>query len=480
MEKLHHNKKKTFLDITAFDLFLFTGSQLDAAPFDTNHGTRNFVGHFEEYVRWTHAKDSEALREKFVLTNTYPNQSVYTLNNAFKKEIADYQPSVVSYLINPQNDFVKTETEFIKNLLEVVTQVLQLKNGQAKFVLLVPSRTSDEYKNAQLTTYLRMFNEQLEKSFDENELSRIFVVNVFEDKDISKHVNDLGQLDEVGHLKLGEKFARAIYDQVTNFPGEGVELSLTLKQEQLVPDDYLTETIDQQLEDLLNSKESLTWLFMGDSITHGALWTFGYKDYVELISQYVRETFNRKSDDFINTAVSGATIPSTLNRIEQRLEPYNPDIISVKLGANDLVSYTPAEYKENLETLLKHLYKKDALIILSTPTPSNRGEMENKRLIEYIAVLEEIVEKHPKLLFVNHYSDLQNFLNENPEGWEKEYTFYTDEVLHLGANGQLFMFHNFIKYLHLTKVDSVLLNYYYVSKEEDALIVKEVFNTLYS
>lgn len=471
-------QKQYFLDDTKEDLFLFTGHQLHNTPFESHHGTRTFIGHFEEYVRWERAKDSEVLREKYVITNSHPTQSIYTLNASFKEEVKRFKPSVVSYLIDPENDFINTPEQFVGNLLEVIRQVLQLTNGQAKFVLLTPCKTKDKKVNEQISTYIKASKQALTSELNEAEFERIFVVDAFIDENISGYANDFGQLNEIGHLKLSEKLATTLYRRVRNFPGEKVKLDLTLKQEKLVDTNDL-EAMDERLKQRLEGEEPLTWLFMGDSITHGALWTFGYKDYVELIDQYARETFNRKEDIFINTAVSGATILSTLNRIEHRLEAYEPDIISVKLGANDVVSFTPAEYKENLETLLQHLYKKNALIVLATPTPSNIGGVENERMKEYLSVLEEVVSNHPDVLFVNHYSELQAFLDARPEGWKKKYTIYTDERLHLGANGQLYMFHNYLKHLHLIKEASELLNYYYVSKEEDALVVKDVFNTLY-
>lgn len=89
----------------------------------------------------------------------------------------------------------------------------------------------------------------------------------------------------------------------------------------------------------------------------------------------------RASDTVINTAVSGATTTSTLNNIEQRLEKYTPDVVSIMLGTNDAATggLTADIYKKNLETIIEKIRNKnkDAVIILRTPTPMwNTGSRE--------------------------------------------------------------------------------------------------------
>ena len=60
-------------------------------------------------------------------------------------------------------------------------------------------------------------------------------------------------------------------------------------------------------------KDKMTWLFMGDSITHAALWTKGYDGIAQTFEKYLKDEMGRASDTVINTAVSGATTTSTLN-----------------------------------------------------------------------------------------------------------------------------------------------------------------------
>lgn len=98
------------------------------------------------------------------------------------------------------------------------------------------------------------------------------------------------------------------------------------------------QTLDEKqkaLSEKLKEKDKMTWLFMGDSITHAALWTKGYDGIAQTFEKYLKDEMGRASDTVINTAVSGATTTSTLNNIEQRLEKYTPDVVSIMLGTND-------------------------------------------------------------------------------------------------------------------------------------------------
>src|SRR6185369_10691115 len=60
---------------------------------------------------------------------------------------------------------------------------------------------------------------------------------------------------------------------------------------------------------LLAGKAALTWVFTGDSITHGALHTLGWRSYPEHFAERVRWELKRMRDVVINTGISGDTIP---------------------------------------------------------------------------------------------------------------------------------------------------------------------------
>lgn len=73
----------------------------------------------------------------------------------------------------------------------------------------------------------------------------------------------------------------------------------------------------------------------GDSVTQRFVDQKVYDGIAQTFEKYLKDEMGRASDTVINTAVSGATTTSTLNNIEQRLEKYTPDVVSIMLGTND-------------------------------------------------------------------------------------------------------------------------------------------------
>ena len=69
---------------------------------------------------------------------------------------------------------------------------------------------------------------------------------------------------------------------------------------------------------LVLKAEPMKWLFVGDSITHGAWHTYGYDSVVQLWEKYIREDWGRMDDTVINTGVSGATAKEFLERLDMR------------------------------------------------------------------------------------------------------------------------------------------------------------------
>ena len=101
----------------------------------------------------------------------------------------------------------------------------------------------------------------------------------------------------------------------------------------------MRETADQ-ITELIARPEPLRWLFAGDSITHGALHTMGWRNYVELFTERVRWEMRRMRDCLINTACSGWRIEHLRDDLEWSLLQHRPQIISINLGMNDCTLVT--------------------------------------------------------------------------------------------------------------------------------------------
>ena len=552
--------------------WVFTGGEAVQGGFAQTRGVRNYVGQFEEYVRWTKAGNENG-RQRYTINTGKAGQTLKDVVDNYQTLVADYSPKAAAYLVGKE-DYQAGEAgiaSFQDSLRQFINLSLGLKeNGKGFAVIQKPFAVKDDAVNATIMLYCKAVDEVVKEYEDESEkLDRIVVVDHFaqtnQDDFKNNKLKDGQTLNAAGHFEIGKQFSAATIKTTDSYPGNGVTLNL---KEEEQPDVYLNvlpvvtaenaglhvqipetnetswryelsigdkkitgsadgntftitgaesgkeylfkcissdgttqlqtvtgkteagnvgiaygQTLDEKqkaLSEKLKEKDKMTWLFMGDSITHAALWTKGYDGIAQTFEKYLKDERGRASDTVINTAVSGATTTSTLNNIEQRLEKYTPDVVSIMLGTNDAATggLTADIYKKNLETIIEKIRNKnkDAVIILRTPTPMwNTGSRE-ANIPQYIAKMKQVADEQ-NLIYIDQYTELQKAFNDY--GWLKKDTVLFGNNLHPGANGHLLMTRHFLKGCGLWKEDSAIANLFYEMpiNEKTSEITPEVIKT---
>lgn len=552
--------------------WVFTGGEAVQGGFVQTRGVRNYVGQFEEYVRWTKAGNENG-RQRYTINTGKAGQTLKDVVDNYQTLVADYSPKAAAYLVGKE-DYQAGEAgiaSFQDSLRQFINLSLGLKeNGKGFAVIQKPFAVKDDAVNATIMLYCKAVDEVVKEYEDESEkLDRIVVVDHFaqtnQDDFKNNKLKDGQTLNAAGHFEIGKQFSAATIKTTDSYPGNGVTLNL---KEEEQPDVYLNvlpvvtaenaglhvqipetnetswryelsigdkkitgsadgntftitgaesgkeylfkcissdgttqlqtvtgkteagnvgiaygQTLDEKqkaLSEKLKEKDKMTWLFMGDSITHAALWTKGYDGIAQTFEKYLKDEMGRASDTVINTAVSGATTTSTLNNIEQRLEKYTPDVVSIMLGTNDAATggLTADIYKKNLETIIEKIRNKnkDAVIILRTPTPMwNTGSRE-ANIPQYIAKMKQVADEQ-NLIYIDQYTELQKAFNDY--GWLKKDTVLFGNNLHPGANGHLLMTRHFLKGCGLWKEDSAIANLFYEMpiNEKTSEITPEVIKT---
>ncbi|WP_278885044.1 sialidase domain-containing protein [[Ruminococcus] torques] len=552
--------------------WVFTGGEAVQGGFAQTRGVRNYVGQFEEYVRWTKAGNENG-RQRYTINTGKAGQTLKDVVDNYQTLVADYSPKAAAYLVGKE-DYQAGEAgiaSFQDSLRQFINLSLGLKeNGKGFAVIQKPFAVKDDAVNATIMLYCKAVDEVVKEYEGESEkLDRIVVVDHFaqtnQDDFKNNKLKDGQTLNAAGHFEIGKQFSAATIKTTDSYPGNGVTLNL---KEEEQPDVYLNvlpvvtaenaglhvqipetnetswryelsigdkkitgsadgntftitgaesgkeylfkcissdgttqlqtvtgkteagnvgiaygQTLDEKqkaLAEKLKEKDKMTWLFMGDSITHAALWTKGYDGIAQTFEKYLKDEMGRTSDTVINTAVSGATTTSTLNNIEQRLEKYTPDVVSIMLGTNDAATggLTADIYKKNLETIIEKIRNKnkDAVIILRTPTPMwNTGSRE-ANIPEYIAKMKQVADEQ-NLIYIDQYTELQKAFNDY--GWLKNNTVLYGNNLHPGANGHLLMTRHFLKGCGLWKEDSAIANLFYEMpiNEKTSEITPEVIKT---
>ncbi|MEW6754515.1 MAG: SGNH/GDSL hydrolase family protein [Candidatus Latescibacterota bacterium] len=89
-----------------------------------------------------------------------------------------------------------------------------------------------------------------------------------------------------------------------------------------------------RIQALLGADRPVTWLFAGDSITQGAVYTHGWRDYTQLFRERLGERA-RNEDVVVNTAAGGWSLRPLAARLEERVLRFRPDALFLLFGTND-------------------------------------------------------------------------------------------------------------------------------------------------
>ena len=133
----------------------------------------------------------------------------------------------------------------------------------------------------------------------------------------------------------------------------------------------------ERVKKLFAFNDLVKWIFYGDSITHGALHTFGQRDYVELFAERVRYELGRAMDIIITTAISGDNTRGLLNSFDWRVAQFKPDVVFLMIGMNDCNADNDIgldEFESNLSKLASKIGDLGAVPILQTTCPILPGQ----------------------------------------------------------------------------------------------------------
>lgn len=160
-----------------------------------------------------------------------------------------------------------------------------------------------------------------------------------------------------------------------------------------------------QIRALLAKSEPATWVLTGDSITQGALHTFGSKSYPELFAERVRWELRRMHDVVINTGISGDTIAGILKEIEWRIFRFQPDVTSIMFGTNDCVAGPRGRegFRQNLNRLLDQIDAHKSQPILHVPNLIFYHNAPRRQdLLAYVEIIRAAARER-QVLLVDHY-----------------------------------------------------------------------------
>jgi lysophospholipase L1-like esterase len=160
---------------------------------------------------------------------------------------------------------------------------------------------------------------------------------------------------------------------------------------------------------LLGSAQPATWVFTGDSITHGALFTEGWRSFPELFAERVRWELRRFQDVVINTGVCGDRSADLLANLKARLLRFRPDVALVMIGMNDALAGADGrdEFRSNLAEIVGRLREADVIPVLQTPNFVYEPNCPTRRdLPAYIDVIRSVADQS-EVPLIDHWQHWQ-------------------------------------------------------------------------
>ena len=188
-----------------------------------------------------------------------------------------------------------------------------------------------------------------------------------------------------------------------------------------------------------------TWVFYGDSITHGAAHTHGWRSFPEIFQERVRYEYGRPMDAIVNSGNSGQTSMNLVSeqQYDWQVRRFRPQVVFVLIGCNDIVRANnggPEGFRQRLSTLVERIRQDGAIPVLQT---YNTIKLETNPTTEYLKGYVKRYNEFPEYNQVirDVAAACDTILVDHRKHWEEnasdpaELDFWLGETIHPGAYG---------------------------------------------
>lgn len=165
----------------------------------------------------------------------------------------------------------------------------------------------------------------------------------------------------------------------------------------------------ESIKQLLQRDDPTVWVFAGDSITHGARHTIGWRDYVELFTERVRFEMGRYRDFIIKSGISGWNIKAISNDLDWNVLQFHPHCVSLMVGLNDCREGAEgvAEFRDTYLRVIERIRRASgAEVLLHTPNGIliTDGVMRTQNLPAYVEAIREVA-TNAEVPLIDHYTE---------------------------------------------------------------------------
>jgi lysophospholipase L1-like esterase len=193
-------------------------------------------------------------------------------------------------------------------------------------------------------------------------------------------------------------------------------------------------TVERIIARMAAQKEAV-WVFCGDSITHGAFHTQGWRDYTQHFAERVRYEKGLGLHVVVNTAISGHTTREVKAQFAHRVARFRPDFLSLMIGMNDCADTRKMEMEEfraNLREIVARVRAETpAEVILQTGCAIHPERTTARaRYPQFMAALREAAAESDAAL-IDHHADWERARAEARPTFDS----WMHDTIHPGALG---------------------------------------------
>lgn len=212
--------KRDSLDNT----WLFGGGVETQGRYEEIGGVRNFIGQFEEHVRWVKRVDGTLLgMQRYTMNAGKAGQDAAAFAERLPELITKVDPMAVSYLIGPEDYNGEGGTAAFKTALsEIIDTALAMKSGAGCAVIQYPHAVNNAETNTKIEAYIAAAQEVIQGK-EASVKERIAVVDHYaQTKNNDNFKNTMltqeGLLNAQGHYEIAKQFSQEVYGDAAGFP----------------------------------------------------------------------------------------------------------------------------------------------------------------------------------------------------------------------------------------------------------------------
>ena len=211
---------------------------------------------------------------------------------------------------------------------------------------------------------------------------------------MQQSISDDADLDSLDELDPESEFAVVADDHAD----DGVLVESDAEIQSVEEPSPIRVSLTPDLDDLraitrlLEGTRPVTWVFTGDSVTHGARYTEGRRSFAEHFAERVRWELRRFVDVVINTGVAGDRSGGLLKHLDWRALRFQPDVVAIMIGLNDatLGRQGRETFRDNLQQIIRRIRDEGAVVLLATPNQIDFGKAAGHAdLRAYVKIIRE-------------------------------------------------------------------------------------------